>query len=279
MAKMERMNKEKLFKTNLQFLKLGGSLITDKDLQRSPRIDVINGLAHEIYSVKKEMPDLKLIVGHGSGSFGHVPAIRFNTRQGVNSPHEWRGFAEVWWDAATLNHLVIEALHQAAVPAISFPISSSAITQDGKVISWSLEPIKSALNVGMMPVVFGDVVFDLNRGGTILSTEDIFRHLALNMGPKKILLAGIEEGVWLDYPQCTRLVSELAPSDSDKVISSLSGAAATDVTGGMATKVEGMLDLVTRVPGIEVQIFSGNPPSNLTKVLQGSPLGTKIKSQ
>lgn len=55
-----------------------------------------------------------------------------------------------------------------------------------------------ALANGILPVVYGDVVFDEVRGGTILSTEDLFQHLAHQLHPERVLLAGLEAGVWAD---------------------------------------------------------------------------------
>ena len=65
---------------NLQFLKLGGSLITEKDLPRTPLLEVIERLVGEIASVLSGKVNLKLLLGHGSGSFGHVPAKEYGTR-------------------------------------------------------------------------------------------------------------------------------------------------------------------------------------------------------
>ena len=128
----------------------------------------------------------------------------------------------------------------------------------------------------MLPVVFGDVVFDQVRGGTILSTEDIFSHLARRLLPKRILLAGIDQGVWDDFPACTHLISEINAVNWEAVAAALGDSAATDVTGGMRGKVRAMLDLVQEIPGLEVIIFSGDQSGNLTAALGGEPLGTRI---
>jgi isopentenyl phosphate kinase len=262
---------------DLHFLKLGGSLITEKDKPRTPRLDLINRLAEEVYRIKQEMPRLRLVLGHGSGSFGHVPAKKFGTREGVKSPAEWRGFSEVWWEAASLNHLVMSALHQAGLAAIAFPASAAAVTRDGRVISWDLEPLIAALAQDLLPVVYGDVVFDTRRRGTILSTEDIFSYLAPVLQPKRIYLAGIEDGVWGDYPQCTRLLPEITPSNLAVAAPFLAESQATDVTGGMASKVVGMLALVSQIPGLEVRIFSAVEPGRLLDVLRGKAIGTRLR--
>ena len=261
---------------NLLFVKLGGSLITDKSKPRTARLDVITQLAKEIKTVKTKFPEIKMVLGHGSGSFGHMPAKKYGTRQGVNSPDDWSGFAEVWYEANLLNRIVIDALCAEDLAGISFPVSGGATANNGEITAWNLAPLKASLENGLLPVVFGDVVFDEVRGGTILSTEDIFAYLTKQLHPQRILLAGIDEGVWEDFPACTQLIPKITVENWEKTAASLGGSAATDVTGGMASKVRGMLDLTKEIQGLEVSIFSGNQPGNLTVALQGKSLGTKI---
>jgi isopentenyl phosphate kinase len=262
--------------SRLVFLKLGGSLITEKHTPSTPRPDVIARLAQEIRLAKQQQPNLQLILGHGSGSFGHSAAEKYGTRQGVDSPDGWRGFGEVWNQARKLNNLVMDALHQAGLAAISFPVSAGAVTRDGEVTGWNLAPLKAALSNRMLPVVYGDVAFDTVRGGTILSTEDIFTHLARELKPQRILLAGLEPGVWVDYPQCSQLVDTITPETVDDIMPVLGGSVAADVTGGMRSKVEEMLALVNEIPGLEVFIFSGETEGLITISLIETPPGTKI---
>lgn len=261
---------------NLVFLKLGGSLITEKNTPSTPRMETITRLASEIHAATLENPDLQLILGHGSGSFGHTAARKYGTRRGVDTPEGWRGFAEVWLQAGKLNHLLIDALHKAGLPAVSFPLSAGATAADGEVISWNLEPLRVFLAQGLLPVVYGDVVVDTVLGGTILSTEDIFIHLAAHLKPTRILLAGLEPGVWADYPQCSRLLERINSENIDAYMPGLSGSTAVDVTGGMRGKVELMLDLVKTTPGLEIFIFSGEKENTVQAALSGTPQGTKI---
>jgi isopentenyl phosphate kinase len=260
----------------LQFLKLGGSLITDKQQPGKARFEVISRLAEEIAQARRADPELKLILGHGSGSFGHVPAEKYSTRHGAHTPEEWEGFTEVWLQAATLNHLVMAALHAAGLPAMAFPVSAAATAEDGEIIAWDIAPLVAALEVGLLPVVYGDVAFDWGRGGTILSTEDIFEHLARKLSPESILLAGLEAGVWADYPQRSQLLSELTPGTLEQRSPSLGEAAGSDVTGGMVSKTRQMLDLVGELPGLEVLIFSGEPAGAVREALGGKMQGTRL---
>lgn len=264
---------------SLTFLKLGGSLITDKTRPRTPRLESVARLASEIAAALAADPALALILGHGSGSFGHVTGKRYGTRQGVYSSEGWRGFAEVWYDASALNRLVMDALHAAGLSAVALPPIASVIAHDGQVAAWDLAPVKAALQAGLLPVIFGDVVFDTTRGGTILSTEDLFAHLARQLRPARLLLAGIEAGVWADYPACTHLIAEITPANLDKVAPALGGSAATDVTGGMADKVQQGLTLARTIPGLEVLIFSGETPGRVQEALLGVKVGTVIRGE
>ena len=65
----------------VRFLKLGGSLITDKRQPETPRMDVIERLAQEIAAARAANPSLQLVLGHGSGSFGHIYARQYGTRR------------------------------------------------------------------------------------------------------------------------------------------------------------------------------------------------------
>lgn len=262
--------------TGLIFLKLGGSLITDKTRPRTVRKEVLKRIATEIVAARSVQPNLQLLIGHGSGSFGHISAKKHGTRQGVHTPEEWLGFAEVWLRARQLNQHVIEALSDAGLPVIAFPPSAGASCQNGPVVQWNIEPIQNALRAGLIPVVNGDVVFDRTRGGTIASTEDAFAFLAPLLLPRLVLLAGIDPGVWADFPRCTRLLPQITPETFSHFADGVAGSSAVDVTGGMAEKVNLMLTLATQVPNLQALIFSGLEPGTITQTLLGSPSGTLI---
>jgi isopentenyl phosphate kinase len=275
MANTELASAHPLF-TNLQLLKLGGSLITDKTQPHTVRLDVIQRLASEIAQARQQDSRLSLVIGHGSGSYGHVPARKYGTRDGVNSPAGWLGFVEVWREAQSLNRLVMDALAGAGLPVIAFSPLASLTARDGMAARWELEPLRRALQAGLIPVVYGDVIFDTVRGGTILSTEGLFIYLTGELGPRRILLAGSEPGVWADYPACTSLVAEITPGNYAEFSQTLTGSAAPDVTGGMASKIHLCLELARAYPALEMVVFSGEIPGTLLQVCLGATAGTRI---
>jgi len=260
----------------LVFLKLGGSLITDKNSPRTARIEIIQRIGKEIKAALDQNPSLQILLGHGSGSFGHYSGNKYKTRDGVSSKEDWQGFAEVWYDAASLNQLVIKGLKEAGLSPVSFPPSSTVFSSNRKIISWDLESLISTLDKGLLPVVYGDGVFGSSIGGTILSTEDLFVHLARILEPGRILLAGQDPGVWQDFPTCTSLYDIIRPANRSSIGGSVSQSQATDVTGGMADKVDQMLNLVEDIPGLDCLIFSGEEPGSISNALSGQDMGTLL---
>jgi isopentenyl phosphate kinase len=256
------------------FLKLGGSLITDKARPETPRLDVLQRVAREIAAARASQPGLRILLGHGSGSYGHQAASRHGTHLGATSEEDWRGFAKVWRVANQLNRLVVDAILEAGLPAVSFPPSASVIAEEGEIVELADEPVARALSAGLLPIVAGDVAFDRQRGSAIVSTERVFARLAIALRPTHLLLAGVEPGVFADYPANTRVFETL--SEADLHPSTLARAATTDVTGGMADKVRHAMAMARAVPGLEVRIFSGVEPGAVQAALSGKPIGTLV---
>ena len=261
---------------DLVLLKLGGSLITDKDKPYTPRLDKLKELASEVKTALDSNPGLNLILGHGSGSFGHVAAKKHGTRDGVQTKEQWLGFTEVRLQAAELNRYVVTSLFEAGIPAMPFPPSASIVSDKRKVTHHNVETIRRALEVNLLPVVQGDVAFDETLGGTILSTEDVFTFLVDQFPTTRILLAGIEAGVWADFPARTQLVKQIQLADYEAMRAGIKGSASTDVTGGMKAKVEEMLSLIQKQNKLTVQIFSAEEHGFLTRALQGENVGTLL---
>ncbi len=269
----------------LVFLKLGGSLLTDKTQPQALRGDVLARLAAEIAGALAARPDLRLLIGHGSGSFGHMAARKHNTRAGVTSPEGWRGYAETARAAALLNRLVVDALWEAGVPALAIQPSASAQCRDGELCTLEERPVRVALDRGLAPVLYGDVALDAVRGGTIISTEEIFSWLAPRLAPQRVVLVGEVAGVLSADPAsgvAGELIPEITPDTLPHLAQVLGGSRGVDVTGGMVAKVAAMLTLVQATPALAaVQIISGLVSGLVRAVLTDPDLrtGTRILNQ
>ncbi|HSH01994.1 MAG TPA: isopentenyl phosphate kinase [Anaerolineae bacterium] len=261
--------------TDLIFLKLGGSLITDKKSIETARGAVIVRLAHEIHQALDANPNFRLILGHGSGSYGHVAAAKHNTRHGVATKLQWHGFAAVSDAALRLNRIIVDALLMSGVPAMTISPSASAQCHNGQLESMSITSVQAALQAGIVPVIHGDVAFDTVRGGTIISTEEVMSYLAPHLQPKWLLLAGETEGVLGPDGHC---LDKITPQTYTDIAPALQGSAGTDVTGGMASKVIAMLNLTNQLPDLNIRIFSGHPHGHTRTLLCNptQPIGTLL---
>jgi len=259
----------------MYFLKLGGSLITDKSQAYTARHQVIARLADEVHQALDTAPNLKLLIGHGSGSFGHWAARPYGTRQGVQTAEQWRGYAEVAATAARLNRIVTDAFLDADVPVLSIQPSASTRCQDGLLTYMDTQAIRAALRHDLVPLIYGDVAIDEARGGTITSTEDLFLYLAEELQPNRVLLFSNVPGVLDDQGA---IIPRITPNTPSSLRETLSGSAGVDVTGGMADKVTRMLGLVQRNPDTIVHILTGAEQGLLTRALLAPevPVGTRI---
>jgi isopentenyl phosphate kinase len=216
-----------------------------------------------------------LIIGHGSGSFGHSLANQHGTHRGASSAEDWAGGAEVWGSARRLNQMLLDSLTEAGLPVVAFPPSASGVSVKGELRQLAVAPVEMALSGGWIPLVHGDVVTDRDQGLSISSTEMVFAYLATTIRPTRVLLCGREAGVFADFPENLKLLPKLTPELAQSI--GIFGAAEADVTGGMASKVEFSLGLLSEYPELEIHIFSGEAPGNLRRALEGERLGTRIQ--
>ena len=265
---------------SLVFVKLGGSLITDKKAEFTARRDVIGRLASEVHRALDSHPSLSLLLGHGSGSFGHVVAKRYRVQSGCE---DWQGYALTGAAARQLNQIVSSQFLEAGVPVVSIQPSASARCRGGQLIEMAVHPVQEVLRRGLVPLVYGDVALDEVWGSTIASTEAVFAFLARALRPQRILLLGEVDGVYTGDPHQdpkAALIPVIHAQEMAETEAMLGGSYGVDVTGGMRSKVQLMVEAVREVPGLEVCLFSGLRPGLSEEVL-GDPsldVGTRIVS-
>lgn len=267
--------------SHLIFVKLGGSLITDKRQRYHARRDVIARLGREIASARAANPDLRLLLGHGSGSFGHVAAQEsgYNREQGHPTP---LALAQVAAAASALNQLVREELVGAGVPVLSIPPGATGTLAGGTYTSFATAHFERILAHDLVPLVFGDVGIGAAGSSGIASTESVFDTLARHLKPQRMILLGIVDGVFESPPDADLpnppLITEISPNNWSDVQKSLGGSHGTDVTGGMLAKVRDMLALVEAVEGLEARLVNGLTEGVLERLLLNPALpgGTTI---
>lgn len=254
--------------SELVFIKLGGSLITDKRRYETAHPAVISRLAREIAAAREARPDLQIVLGHGSGSFGHFVAAKYKLMEGPLD--DWRGYAETGAAAQRLNRLVTDAMLSESVPAVTLQPSASARCHNGELADLCIDPVVELLRRNLVPLVHGDVALDDAKGCTIISTEQIFVYLARRLCPNRIIIVGEVAGVYSGDPHrdaIVRLIPEITSQNYDEVEHMLSTSFGVDVTGGMLSKIAGLYALTQEQPNLLVQIITGRRNRLVERVL------------
>ena len=242
-------------------IKIGGSVITEKAIDGSIRYDEIDHLAKTLVQIKEP-----LILVHGAGSLGHPEAKRYHINEGL-SENNADGVFITHEAVSRLNTAVVSALRNAGMNAVSFPPFSAALSANGRLKFCGEEQIRCLLSEGITPVLFGDVVCDVEKGVAIVSGDQIVPYLAKALNASKIgfitLTGGVVSG--------GKIVREITRNSVSSIIFESMDVA--DVTGGMKGKLEELLLLADA--GIESSIFS---PSELENFLNGDKCGTQVRA-
>ncbi len=254
------------------FLKLGGSLITDKERPDTARPEVIRRLAAEIARAQARPGARRLVLGHGSGSFGHAAAARLGVARGLDSGR-LAAVSQVQERARALHRLVADALREAGLAPFSLAPSASLVTDVGRPVAFGVEPVALALDWGLLPVLYGDVVLDRFRGCSICSTESVLITVAERLARRRVrveraLWAGATDGI-LDSSGKT--LRALGPETAAQALAAAGEAAGTDVTGGMRHRLETALALAEK--GTPSLVFDGTVPGRVEAALAGEEAG------
>jgi isopentenyl phosphate kinase len=262
------------------FLKLGGSLITDKARPGVARHAVIRRLARELAAIAKRARGARVLLGHGSGSYGHPAAAGGGLTPGADARRRLDAISRTQRAAAGLHQIVLDALVAAGARPFSFAPSSFLSSSGGRVSGRFTEPIFAALTRGLLPVVYGDVVLDDARGAVVLSTEAIFLLLAKEAAGHGIR---ISRAAWLGetdgvYDREGVKIGRLTPSDALRVARGVNGASGIDVTGGMGLRLRTAGTLAKA--GVPSIIIDGRRRGAVTRAVSGSDGGgTRVSSR
>ncbi|MFZ5376353.1 MAG: isopentenyl phosphate kinase [Patescibacteria group bacterium] len=263
-------------KKPIVLIKIGGSLITDKNKPFTVKERALNIIAGE---VKKALESGKqLIIGHGAGSFAHVPAKKYQTHKGLLNDKSVEGIAQVANVVHRLNKIVMDELLDKGVNAVAVSPLSTMIAKNHQIDTISTEAIELAMSLNILPVVYGDQIFDREVGCTIFSTEKVLAYLGLELMRKgykieRVIHCGQTNGVYDENGQTIPLINS---KNFDGIVSLLGGSGGVDVTGGMLHKVEETLSLARQgIPGL---IIDGIEHGTLSDAINGKDvLGTRIE--
>lgn len=247
-------------KGQMILLKLGGSVVTDKKQPFTIRKEVIKRLSKEI----KTAQGRDIIIVHGGGSFGHPMALRYRIQDGLKKGEDPIGVSETRKAMEELNNYIMGELIGEGIPALSMQSSALFTCHNKRIVKGDLGIVKGFLDLGSVPVLYGDVVLDSAQGICILSGDQIITYLAEKLDPEMVLLATDVDGV-LDNQG--KLIKRITPEKKEDILTSIK-AGEGDVTGGMAGKVEELIKLSRK--GTSSIVFNATAKERLRNALLGN---------
>ena len=246
-------------------VKLGGSIITRKREVEKLRPKVLARLAREVV----EVPDHRVVLLHGAGSFGHPGAKRFGLArppsEGTSGAERARGAAIVAAEVRRLHLAVLRELVRAGGSPLSVPMATHARNRAGELLHLDPSPVRAALDAGFLPVSFGDVVPDEVWGSSILSADTIAVALARGLGAERVVFVSDIEGILEGPPGRKRSVVREVRADTVAGLRPPSGA--SDVTGGIRGKAVAMLAIATA--GADAGLISGLSDGAVSRAIRG----------
>lgn len=249
-------------------IKLGGSVITDKSARNAPKLEKISEIADAISSLGG-----KLILIHGAGSFAHPIVLEHRLQEGLSSKDQLKGFVEVKYSLLELQRILIGAFQSRGVPVAPIMPSSCIVASDGRISAFNLAPIRRFIELGLIPLLHGDLVPDRRRGLSVISGDRLALYLAERMGARMVIFGCDVDGLFDADPRIdpnARLIPLVAPPNYGEALRAAGGSGGLDVTGGMRRKVLESIRLARK--GIEVVILNLNRPWDLGKAIRGEPL-------
>ena len=244
-------------------IKLGGSIITNKEKPLSPRRKTIENIVKSLKRIDEPM-----IIVHGGGSFGHYWSVKYDMH---TKPRKYniKGVSIVKNSMIDLNKIILDAMIKSRLNPYCLPPTD--FMKGDKPIPAKVKEIEKISKSGLIPVTFGDALWYGQNKTYILSGDKIMTHLSRILKPRLCIFALNEDGLYSDL-KTKKLIRELK-GESPKISENK-----MDVTGGMTRKVE-EASKISKL-GMNVFFVNGNKPDRIVKAVKNRKYeGTLFKGK
>jgi len=249
----------------LVLVKLGGSVITNKDKPLSPNLRNIGNISKQLARALKEDKTLRLVLIHGGGSFGHYYAKKFGLGTRITQSTSPEGLARTSMAMIELHSILLKELCRAGVYCGTIlPIELFSMLDNPILITESgRRRVDSLFDNGLVPITFGFVNLE-GKNSYVISGDTISLALASAFPISKTIFVMDVDGVFPSSKLKGAIVKDLARENF-----SIEGSGQKfDVTGGIKSKISTGFEIADR--GSDVYFVNGAKPSRLLRVFQDS---------
>lgn len=232
-------------------IKLGGSIITNKERPLSPRIATVQKIAQQLKKIKEP-----LAIVHGGGSFGHYWSVKYDMHT-KPANYDLHGVSVVKNSMVELNKIVLDCLERAGLNPYCLPPTD--FMSGNKPISSKIRQVKRISQAGLIPVTFGDALWFAGRKSYILSGDKIMSLFAKVLRPRLCVFVLNVDGLYSDL-KTKELIYEMKGNkvSVDEI--------PMDVTGGMKRKIQEAAAISKM--GLNVFFVNGNKPQRIVDAVQ-----------
>ena len=233
-------------------IKLGGSIITNKEKPLSPRKKTINKILKEIGKIKEPV-----IIVHGGGSYGHYWSVKYDmhTKPEKTAP---KGVAIVKNSMVELNKIILDSAVKNRINSYCLPPTD--FMNGNKSIKSKILTISDIAKSGLTPITFGDALWFGQKKSYILSGDVIMTTIAKILRPRLSLFVLDVDGVYSDL-KTNKLIRNFKKEKPEIRNNKI------DVTGGMTRKITEANKMAKA--GLKVFFVNGNKPKRISDAILG----------
>jgi isopentenyl phosphate kinase len=232
-------------------IKLGGSIITNKEKPLSARRKTIDNILKNLKKIHEP-----IIIVHGGGSYGHYWSVKYDMHT-KEKKYDLRGVSIIKNSMIELNKIILDSLLKNKLNPYSLPPTD--FMSNNKPILNKIREVEKIAKSGLIPVTYGDALWFGQNKTYILSGDKIMTHFAKILKPRLCIFALNENGLYSDL-KSKKLIYEL--KGEHPLISKNK----MDVTGGMTRKVEEALNISKM--GINVFFVNGNKSERIVEAIK-----------
>ena len=233
-------------------IKLGGSIITNKEKPLTPNKIAIRNIASSLRNLQEP-----IVVIHGGGSFGHYWSVKYDMHT-KPARYNIRGVAIVKNSMVELNKIVLESFLKSGLRPYCLPPSDFMIGD--KPLIKKVKQIPKIAHTGLIPISYGDAMWYGKNKFYILSGDKIMGMLSKLLRPRLAIFVTNVDGVYSDMKN-KKLLSEIT---KERPVTS---EVKMDVTGGMSRKISEAFRIARG--GTNVFFVNGKFPKRISNAING----------
>ena len=243
-------------------IKLGGSIITNKEKPLSARRKAIDSILNQIKRIREPM-----ILVHGGGSYGHYWSVKYDMHT-KPAKYDMRGVSIVKNSMIDLNKIILNSAVKNRINAYCLPPTD--FMNGNKPIKNKILTINEIAKSGLTPITYGDALWFGKKKSYILSGDVIMSMIGKILKPRLSIFVLDVEGVYSN----TKSKKLIRDFKKEKPIISKNK---IDVTGGMTRKITEATNMSKS--GLKVFFVNGNKPKRILDAVSGKKFeGTIFRS-